>query len=145
MYCRYYEDITTCTPEGETLYNDDGTVVQSKLRLLSYTYPQATAGTIQSYAFDAATAAFSLVYTPLASVAVSNVEAITTDIYFNQELHYHSGKVSIVVSDASMFQITCNTPVANHITLLQVRDNVDQADVTVTVTRCRVGDENCFC
>ncbi len=58
LFRRYYHDITTCTPEGETMYYANGTVVESKLRVLSRTYPQVTAGALKSFKFDTASVVY---------------------------------------------------------------------------------------
>jgi endoglycosylceramidase len=92
---KYYEDLTTCTPVGESLYNADGSVNQHKLTVLSRAYPQATAGKIDSYSYHLETRAFHFTYKPLDSAAFSlkenNAVARTTTVYLNHEMSYPNG------------------------------------------------------
>jgi hypothetical protein len=140
LCCRYYHDITTCTPEGETMYNADGTVVESKLRVLSRTYPQFTAGTLKGFQFDTASAHFSMTYTPLPTLSPADKERRSTVIYYNQELHYQNRGVQVQVQlsdDAAtaedVFAVRCSA--ANQVTIVQTA--AYQGDATVTVSRCK--------
>lgn len=96
MYWQFkqYEDITTITPEGETMYSGvGGSLSQQKLRVLSRTYPRATAGELNSFLFNSRTGVFTMNYTP-----VLNEYKLTTEIYFNRDTHYKNGvrfKVSV--------------------------------------------------
>ena len=60
---KYYHDITTITPQGETLYSNNDKVSYEKLAILSRTYPQTVAGTIISYNFKKKNAFFELIHT----------------------------------------------------------------------------------
>lgn len=91
---KYYEDLTTCTPVGESLYNEDGSVNEHKLTVLSRTFPQATAGRINEYSYHLLAKAFEFSYTPLDSAtfsAAKNEEAKTTRVYLNHDLSYPNG------------------------------------------------------
>jgi len=102
MYWQFkqYEDITTITPEGETMYSGvGGSLSQQKLRVLSRTYPRATAGELNSFLFNSRTGLFTMNYTP-----VVGQYKLTTEIYFNRETHYKDGvrfKVNVDHDDVS--------------------------------------------
>jgi len=142
---KYYNDLTTCTPEGEALYMADGTVVESKLRVLSYTYPQITAGQIVSYNFDPITAKFQMEFTPFATANKMSVN----DIYYNNELHYHRMGVVVDIQPEEykgMFDVKCaNRLNNNHILLTQTQDNSLSANVIVSLRRCNPTAETCTC
>ena len=113
---KYFQDITTCTPEGEGMYGEDGEVSTHKLRVLSRTYPQATAGTLESFDFSSLTGVFSLSYTLLGgdSTSTSEEEAkekYTTRVYVNRELFYPQG-FSVEVEGEGAEQITATCPAA---------------------------------
>lgn len=90
---KYYQDITTCTPEGESLYFNNGTACVDKLQILSRTYPQIIAGSNASYSFNHRVARFDLSYTPIAAAegTTSSDTERTTTVYFNREIHYPHG------------------------------------------------------
>lgn len=100
MYWQFkqYEDLTTITPAGESLYSGVGnTLSHQKLRHLSRTYPQATAGELNSFSFNAHTAVFEMNYIP-----VINEFKKWTTLYFNRNEHYHTGiKLSLFSEDES--------------------------------------------
>lgn len=103
---KYYNDITTCTPEGEALYTNDGVPCEHKLRVLSRTYPMAVAGALGEYKFHTGQSAeltapsgmFTMDYEPWAG-ATSNATTATslcpvsrtTSVYYNEELYYPKG------------------------------------------------------
>ena len=115
------------------MYNADGSVVESKLRVLSRTYPQATAGTLTSYKFDTITAHFTMTYIPLKTISLDDVDARTTIVYFNEELHYAGSGVKVEVSPAQGFAIRCSA--ANTVSIVQTAD-FEGEEATVTVSRC---------
>lgn len=96
MYWQFkqYEDLTTCTPEGESMYSGEGgSLSQRKLRVLSRTYPQATSGVLHSFAFNSRTSNFSMNYTPLLPSEIDQKEPrmAKTHLYFNRNEHYRNG------------------------------------------------------
>jgi hypothetical protein len=123
----------------------DGTVVESKLRVLSYTYPQITAGQIVSYNFDPITAKFQMEFTPFATANKMSVN----DIYYNNELHYHRMGVVVDIQPEEykgMFDVKCaNRLNNNHILLTQTQDNSLSANVIVSLRRCNPTAETCTC
>lgn len=128
------------------MYNADGTVVESKLRVLSRTFPQFTAGTLKNFKFDTATAHFAMTYVPLVTLSAADKESRTTVIYYNQELHYQNRGVHVEVklSDASVvaedvFTVRCSA--ANQVSIVQTA--VFEGETTVTLTRCLT--EKCTC
>eukprot|EP00981_Chlorochromonas_danica_P009322 scaffold2613_cov159-Ochromonas_danica.AAC.9 len=115
---KYYQDITTCTPQGESLYEDDGDVCEDKLRVLSRTYPQAVAGLIDSYSFDIRNGKFLMEYEPWLDIGFQEASETgkVTAIYVNRELVYpHGLSVKLTSSDDSVeqaFQVSC-PPLSN--------------------------------
>jgi endoglycosylceramidase len=67
MYWAYkHWDDPTTADDAQGLFTDDAdltSVKTAKLRQLVRTYPQATAGTLGSYAYDPATGRFTMTYT----------------------------------------------------------------------------------
>ena len=107
---KYYNDITTCTPEGEALYLNNGTVAQDKLRVLSRTYPEVTAGTLLNYSFHVElTGMFTMNYQPwVGSASTSAIDsplARVSSVYYNEELYYPKGvHVKLSYSDVTSGQ-----------------------------------------
>lgn len=143
---KYFEDLTTCTPLGESLYDSDGEVCQNKLAVLSRTYPQAVAGTLHNYAFNSHTAAFTMSYTPLADLPSGRdgSEASTSEVYFNRELFYpHGVKVEITGAASSVLSVQCPSLLdrgSDVLRLVQTEslsgDAANDGQVTVTVSKC---------
>lgn len=105
MYWQYksYEDITTITPKGETLFNDDGTVCIDKLRILSRTYPQRVAGILDSFEFNVKTAIFNMKYQLRSDTTISTSQLYyTSEIYVNRDLFYHTPSHVASGSDSSV-------------------------------------------
>jgi endoglycosylceramidase len=147
---KYYEDLTTCTPQGESLYNEDGTVNQHKITLLSRSYPQAVAGTVKNYMYHVATKQLDVTYTPLATVPTTKAAA-QTDLYVNQELSYpHGLNVEVTLSNGQdakeVVSVQCPTRLAKNHVLIQQTAAVTDADVSVKVTACTLLEkETCTC
>lgn len=95
MYWQFkqYEDLTTCTPEGESMYSaKDGTSLShNKLRVLSRTYPQSTAGDLDGFTFDSRTGDFTMTYKPWRYSDVPEGTSMNSQIYFNRNVHYKNG------------------------------------------------------
>lgn len=154
---KYFEDLTTCTPLGESLYDGEGAVCQNKLAVLSRTYPQAVAGTLHSYAFDSHTAAFTMSYTPLATLPAqgSSSDAATSEVYFNRELFYpHGVKVQVSGAASSVLSVQCPSLLdrsTSILRLVQVQSlpagtSDDAAAVSVTISKCSsITSEGCTC
>jgi endoglycosylceramidase len=100
---KYYNDITTCTPEGEALYLNNGTVAQDKLRVLSRSYPEVVAGTLLDYSFHVELSGlFTMNYQPWTASASTNPLARISSVYYNEELYYPKGvHVKLSYSDAN--------------------------------------------
>lgn len=100
---KYFNDITTCTPEGEALYLNNGTVAQDKLRVLSRTYPEMVAGTLLDYHFHVElTGLFSMNYQPWAGTTSTSANPLSrvSTVYYNEELYYPKGvHVQLTYSD----------------------------------------------
>lgn len=155
------------TPEGETLYNGDGTINEHKLRILSRTYPQAVAGTIQSYNFDIHSANFTLKFTPKSALPEGDRFSASSIIYFNRELYYQHGvhvsitslpppsssasavesanqqiqQLSLLSNDELSFSVTC---VDNNI--LEIVQLVSLTnDVKIDLMPCTTRQQDCTC
>lgn len=134
---KYYNDITTCTPSGESLFNNDGTPAVKKLETLTRPYPSAVAGTIVDYDFNIKTYKFQLSYTvAAANAAKPELEAKTTVIRLNPSSHYPKG-VRIIVegSAAQSVKLDCSSGPAR-ISLIQAEGAGVDGDVQVTVMPC---------
>lgn len=155
---KYYEDLTTCTPQGESLYNEDGSVNAHKLTLLSRSYPQAVAGKLDSYAFHPVTKQFDAQFAALTGEAFTNATpavARTSDFYLNQALSYPHGfqvELSFVSSgeDAKgFFDVQCpnkETQTQNHLTLLQTTALPSVDSIALKVTACGIlHKDTCTC
>jgi hypothetical protein len=156
---KYYNDITTCTPEGEALFYSNGTACESKLRALSRTYPIAVAGSIDNFSFDAESAIFTLSYTPLADLTISDdPTSKSTEIYFNAQLFYSSGaNVDLLVLavdgteayDNVYFSVTCSE-ISGGGGIVMVEQtaaipSTSSVRVEVTITPCSKEQLVCSC
>lgn len=127
---KYYEDLTTCTPQGESLYQEDGQVCADKLKVLSRTYPQATAGVIDTYHYNMETRVFELRFIPWNSESFTAITSSTgkqTEIYLNHEMSYPEGfhvemKVGDKEIDDSQFSYQC--PSIHNPNLLTITQNM---------------------
>jgi endoglycosylceramidase len=127
QYWQYknFDDPTTESQESgaQSLFADDtdlSTVKVEKLRILSRTYPQATAGTPLALSFDPDTAEFHYRYAPRSAAG-------PTEIYVPVDLHYPDG-YRVEVTGATRLS-------ADHASQL-VLDNLPGAtEVAVVVTR----------
>jgi len=104
-----FQDITTANAD-DSLYSDDGELWLDKLKSLSRTYAQATAGPIKTMKFDNKKATFQLDFT-------LTVTSAPTEIYLNEELHYPNG-YTVDVTPQGCFDIT--SPMSNYIHLNHV-------------------------
>lgn len=96
MYWQFkqYEDITTMTPQGESLYSKEHGLHKlstRKIKTLSRTYPQTVSGTLESFSFDSKTSLFSMTYKPWRQKDVPEGTVIDSVVYFNLEQHYPKG------------------------------------------------------
>lgn len=145
---KYYQDITTCTPVGESLYNADGTVVDDKLKVLSRTYPQAVAGSNIEYSFDQVSAHFELSYN-LLSALPENELASTTVVYFNRQYHYPFGaqiEVTLAGGEAPV-EVACGKLLDEGFVYFKQTDVTDSTDpVSITMTPCTLREmSSCTC
>lgn len=103
------------------LHDDDlSTVKLDKLRVLSRTYPQATAGIPQALSFDPATGAFSYRYRARAASA-------PTEIFVPLALHYPNG-YTVTVSGARVVSPANTSP-------LLIENAAGASEVVITLTR----------
>jgi endoglycosylceramidase len=103
------------------LRDDDlSTVKLDKLRALSRTYPQATAGIPQALSFDPATGAFSYRYTP-------RLASAPTEIFVPLALHYPNG-YTVTVSGARVVSPANTSP-------LLIENAAGASEVVITLTR----------
>lgn len=148
---KYYQDITTCTPQGESMYNEDGTVCMDKLRILSRTYPMVTAGDLKSFEFHLETARFTMEYQTSSannnnnavSDSVAASERDTTTIYVNRDVHYPHGvhvDTSVSSSDSSV-SVTCSHTSG----LISLKHTGADGDVSVKITACTLKDDISAC
>lgn len=150
---KYFQDITTITPEGEGLFNSDGTVHEDKLRVLSRTYPQALAGSDGSYRFDAATANFQMRFALLSTDASGTVEQLseeqrTTEVYVNRPLHYPHGLLVEVSGDgAAALQVQCPKTADDDLLRIvqQPEPLLEQLQVEVKISKCVPLLQKCTC
>jgi len=141
---KYYEDLTTCTPSGESLFNNDGSVNKDKLLALSRTYPSAVAGMTKDWSFSTETGRFDFSYTTLPAASASSASsARVTEIRFNAELYYpHGMHVELSGADASLIQVQCPVTTAsstenNYLSLAQKVGDADGGqEVVVVVSPC---------
>ena len=131
---KYFQDITTCTPTGESMYNEDGTPNAHKLRVLSRAYPQAVAGAVDAYHFDPILSKFTLTYAPS-----TTLPSRTTEIYVNRGLAYRLGAhVSITEngSDVAATGVTVQCTHLNNVIEVIHSPTFAATNVTVTITPC---------
>jgi len=151
---KYFEDLTTCTPLGESMYDESGEICTNKLTVLSRTYPQATAGAVISYDFNTHTAEFNMQYTPRATVSSTDAaDSLTTQIYYNSDLFYaHGIKVELSGSASTVVNVVCpkllsTTTVLSLVQTASVPSDVtDGGVVNVKVSKCLTAlDDSCTC
>lgn len=144
-YCRYYADLTTCTPEGEALYNNDGTVVMNKLQVLSRTYPMVAAGSVSSYKFRPKSAYFDMVYDPMVAPSGADTDGAlenqySTIVYYNHEEHYPYGvQVEVMVDEAASMEVTIQCALDRYVVLqaIATTDGDMQSTVHVQLRPCK--------
>lgn len=143
---KYYQDLTTCTPEGESLYNADGTACEDKLLVLSRTYPQATAGSLDNYSYHVESKRFNMQFSPYAAIDGLAADEVTTVIYTNQELAYPKGFHVKLSSSSStdptkVFNVECPSRIdtnidAHHLRLVQTAAVVEGTSINVDIEPC---------
>lgn len=146
---KYYEDLTTCTPVGESLYTAEGVPCEDKLRVLSRTYPMAVAGGLVGFEYSVETGLFQLEYSPLSTVvAGTSSNALTTLVYLNHDLMYSNGfHLSVTLNgedvplgdSASAISVSCpSIREKNYVKLIQNAGTSipDAATVKVNIRPC---------
>jgi len=130
---KYYQDLTTMTPIGESMYSaEGGHLSYEKLRVLSRTYPQVTAGTLGKFMFNSRNAHFDMSYVPFV-----DRKDLTTFVYMNKELHYpHGAKIDI---DNNSVEMKCSD-----LGVEFVYGGTDEVTVNINITPCGK-DDNCTC
>lgn len=111
------------TSGGQSLFTSDedlSSVKLDKLRVLSRTYPQATAGIPQSLSFDPDTGAFAYRYTPRLATG-------PTEIFVPRALHYPGG-YTVTVSGARVISAADASP-------LVLQNLAGATEVVVTLAR----------
>mmetsp|Transcript_3259 Transcript_3259/g.4487 ORF Transcript_3259/g.4487 Transcript_3259/m.4487 type:complete len:530 (-) Transcript_3259:1604-3193(-) len=145
---KYFQDITTCTPQGESLYNEDGSVCTDKLMVLSRTYPHSIAGTLLKYSFNSHTGRFTMSYSLLTSLSTTNKIINTSEVFVNRELFYKQGLLVTIKGDlASLVTISCPTALHDYtIKLTQITEATSNDAVEVIITKCLGAlGESCTC
>ena len=146
---KYYADLTTCTPSGESLFNNDGTPATEKLDVLTRPYPSAIAGTLQSYEFGKTQQQFVLKYGLLQGEALpaSGPEAATTVVRLHSAMHFPRGlSVTVTGTGASKVAVQCVDGSTLH--LLQTQPDAAAAssvEVTLSANCGGVGGDKCTC
>lgn len=107
-----FQDITTANAD-ESLYDEQGDLEVAKLKVLSRTYAQATAGKLSKMEFDPDSAVFEMDFTV-------TVTSAPTEIYLNEDLHYPNGH-EVTVRPAGCFDVT--SPMANYVHLNLVAES----------------------
>jgi endoglycosylceramidase len=162
---KYFQDITTCTPQGESLYNADGSICAEKLDVLSRTYPQAVAGQLENFEYDVHSRVFRMHYRLLSPEIFAAAEGtgvgLQTEIYVNRELAYpHGLKVSVSITSSGgtavgavgeMVEVSCPSSSlsssANKVLIVQVQDAPDSdLLVKVEIVPCNaINMHSCSC
>ena len=139
------------------MFDTDGSVNADKLRVLSRSYPQATAGTLLGYKFHSQTGAFSMTYRPIMEINEekgTNEDELTTIIYLNMPVHYPKGaRVIVTTNGDAAVTVKCpdnsnGTSSDGLLRLIQIQDskahsgNELNADIvtSVVVSRCGAKD-----
>lgn len=139
---KYYQDLTTCTPEGEGLYNPDGTIVMDKMLILSRTYPQSVSGAVKSHSFDEITKLFNLEYTLSPSTTTSTPPPPTV-ISYSKEIHYPNGiqvEVSSCEDNTACLSVKCAADGLVELT----HASGSTGSVTVKISACK-DQSQCTC
>eukprot|EP01104_Vermistella_antarctica_P004518 TRINITY_DN14960_c0_g1_i1.p1 TRINITY_DN14960_c0_g1~~TRINITY_DN14960_c0_g1_i1.p1 ORF type:complete len:561 (-),score=78.10 TRINITY_DN14960_c0_g1_i1:15-1577(-) len=104
-----FHDLTTqSAPYMESFYEADGSLQLSKVKVLSRTYAQATAGVPSSMSFDSETGVFNFTY------LINTTIAEPTIIYLNEEWYYPNGySVTVLPSNA----VNVTSPTTNYLNL----------------------------
>jgi endoglycosylceramidase len=122
---KYFDDLTT-SGSGEGFYDAKGQLEINKVKALSRTYAQATAGLPRHQFFDPKTSEFRFIY------AVNTTISQPTEIYLNEAWYYPNG-YNIVLSPPNVVQ--WKSPATNKVILTPLPGAVDMTAVTVTITR----------
>lgn len=137
---KYFQDITTSTPVGESLFNNDGSPSVEKLNILTRPFPSAIAGHLGSFGFEAAAngvSVFTLEYSLLTAVAPGAGDSAsissTTIINLNGPMHFPKGLLASV-SGPGAAKLTVSCVDASHIQLVQSSNASTPEEATVTVT-----------
>eukprot|EP01038_Epipyxis_sp_PR26KG_P014384 gene14384-19301_t len=149
---KYYQDITTCTPQGESLFEADGSVCEDKIKVLSRTYPQAVAGKIVNYSFDRVSSLFHMDYYATTSTGPSSTSQ-TSEIYFNRDLYYpHGVRVTVNVEDGqtNAIDVVCpsikdSTKGSNIIHLVNSNNVNSSLLISVELAKCGLADKSDSC
>ena len=101
------------------IWSDDGTQNMDASRKLARTYPQAVAGSTESFKFNTTTGDFQLVFVPTPTITAPTI------IFAHQELNYPSGmKVSISpVGSATWKMGSTKNTVEIHVSSGKVEEN----------------------
>lgn len=145
---KYFQDITTCTPQGESLYGEDGQPVPHKLAILSRTYPQAVAGALASYEYSVHNGDFKMDYAPMS--APEGVPQQPTVIFVNRAQTYPLGlSVKLSSEDSSAdpsgsFEVRCPTATSSEVHIQQLAHWASNLQVSISACRSPLrGDCSC--
>lgn len=146
---KYFQDLTTSTPVGESLFNNDGSPSIEKLNILTRPFPSAIAGHLGSFGFETSNGinVFTLRYSLLTAVVpgASTTSKTTTVINLNGPMHFPKGLLASV-SGPGAAKVTLFCVDASHIQLVQSAEASmpEEAAVTVTLSSDCQG-KNCTC
>lgn len=120
---KLFKDITT-QGDGESFYNSKGQLEFNKVKALSRTYAQATAGMPLRQSFNPETSAFQFTY------AINAKISQPTEIYLNEAWYYPKGyTVTLSPSNAATWKATST----NHIAITTVSGTPDKTVLNVSI------------
>jgi hypothetical protein len=147
---KYFADITTCTPEGEGFYDENGELYEDKVKVLSRAYPQIIAGQIDNYNFADVTRKLKLEYvlvdTSDSSIA-HDVESLTSVVYVNKQYDFKVGAKVTINSNQDKVDVSCDDYTTNGlIQIIQKSDTIVEANslLSLEISPCILA-EACTC
>eukprot|EP00164_Ancoracysta_twista_P002135 GFYU01002818.1.p1 GENE.GFYU01002818.1~~GFYU01002818.1.p1 ORF type:complete len:519 (-),score=171.59 GFYU01002818.1:109-1665(-) len=104
-----YKEYTGKTGYSQSLWSINGTFNEALARVISRTYPQAIAGTAQSFKFVEETSAFELQY------LIKSDATMPTEIFVHQEYHYPNGMtVTLEPANVATYEVKGRIVVIHH-------------------------------
>lgn len=126
-------------------------ICMDKLKVLSRTYPMATAGTLVSYEFNYHTLDFNMEYTPLAvlnngtpgTANGDDDKAHTTEIFYNKDTFYTNGiNVEVTGALATSMKVICPKIIGGSHSIVSIVQTAaiteaDTGNTKVKISACR--------